>query len=220
MMRAQILGSVVMAAFFAGAVGCNRTADESVMRDDTIVTETASGTTSSADSVSGTTANDPATAPNTMDNSGAVPPTDTNAASGDTAASGATTTTTTETKSKKATKKKHHDKKAHKGAWHQQHQSSDEYVYEDNSVLTDDNAVYGQTDIFTEDETVSGTTLGASTAAYDDGGLSPFAQEPTSRIGANIGSNQITGKDKSISSLEDASVFQDPIAQERDRLNK
>lgn len=198
-----------MAAFFAGAAGCNRTADESVMRDETIVTET-----TTSDTTSGTTsANDPATQPETLANTGAVPPTDATM-------NGANETSAAETKSKKTTTKKHHGKKHHKahkdGAWNDRRSEDvDVYVYEDNSALTpEDEMVFG-----TEDDTVSGTTVGASTAAIDTG-LSPFTQEPASRIPLQIGSGQITGKDKSVSSLEGASLFQDPSASERDRMNR
>lgn len=203
----QILGSMVMAAFFAGAVGCNRTADESVIRNDSYTTETTTSGT--------TTANDPATAPDTLANTGAVPPTD--------ATMNEAGTTTTETKTTKKATKKHHGKK-HKaksahgdGAWNER-RDTDVYVYDDNSAIVrdEDDLVLGD-DLYV-DETVSGTTLGAST--YYNGSLSPFAQEPASRIPLQIGSGQITGKDKSVSALEGASLFQDPSASERDRLNQ
>lgn len=210
----QILGSVVMAAFFAGSVGCNRTGDESIMRDETIVTEsTSSGTT---------TANDPATSPDTLANTGAVPPTDATMTKEE--------STTDKKMSKKTTTKKHHEKKHHgdhkehhkdhkDGAWNDSRsRDTDVYVYEDNRAVieNEDDLIFGEDSY----DTVSGTTLGASTSNVDLGGLSPFAQEPASRIPLQIGSGQMTGKDKSVSSVEGASLFQEPSASERDRLNR
>lgn len=60
------------------------------------------------------------------------------------------------------------------------------------------------------DETVSGTTQAPMNFRED--GLSPFAQEPFSRIPATIGSGQLTGKDKSTTFLDGPSLFQDPSA--------
>ncbi|RYZ68769.1 MAG: hypothetical protein EOP05_15880, partial [Proteobacteria bacterium] len=209
-MNKQILGSMVMAAFFAGAVGCNRTADESVIRNDTIVTET------TADTVSGvTSANDPATSPETLNTTGAVPPIEASQTSSKVDTTTDTTTTeTTKKSSKKHQGKKH--KKTHDGAWispSDQRRSSqaniDQYAMDDNSALiAEDDLVLGQDDFYADD-TVSGMTMGAD--AYRSG-LSPFIQEPASRLPLQIGSTSITGKDKSVSSLEGPSLFQEATA--------
>lgn len=181
-MKTQILGSMVMAAFFAGAVGCNRTADEATLRNDTIVTEsTTSGTTSGASSSAPgvTTANDPETSPQTLNTTGAVPPIE--------ASKDAATTETTKKTSKKHDGKHHgkKHKKHHDGADSRSSREIDRYAVEENSALTrEDDLVLGSDDFYAEDSSyaegsASGMTSGPATY---DGDLSPFNQEPASAI--------------------------------------
>lgn len=191
-------------------VGCTNSSDRAVTTD-TTTTTTTSNTTLAADDT-----------PKTLDTTGEVPP-----AAADQGASSTDTSTKTETKTTKHMK--HKAKKAHKKAkeaaavWVPSepvvsNQRQDDSYYYNSEDMAQSN---GSTDVSEQyDDAYSSTYSGMTTApdVYRETGLSPFAQEPNSRIPAQIGSGQLTGEDKSTTILEGPSLFQDPSALGRDLI--
>ncbi len=180
-------------------------------------TSTTSSTTAPADSTYSNTTIAADDTPKTLDTTGAVPPAPADTATGSEMSESSTTTETKTTK-----KMKHKAKKAHKkhSAWVAPAPAKD-----DVAVFEEEDTVYGPGYVVDdsmdvsdqyENETVSATTMAPET--YRETGLSPFAQEPNSRMPKQIGSGQLTGEDKSTTILEGPSLFQDPSALGRDLI--
>ena len=101
----------------------------------------------------------------------------------------------------------------------------DSYFY-DSELATKDSGMIdpsqnaGAVDATHDFDSVSGSVSGTTQApmTYREDGLSPFAQEPFSRIPATVGSGQLTGEDKSTTILDGPSLFQDPSALGRDLI--
>lgn len=198
----HLTGAVLATLACASFVGCTRTADREVMNsvpDQTTMSGTSSGTTVAA--------NDESAPPTTMDNTGAVPP----AAADESAMKSESSTTT---KSTKHMKSKHKAERVHKK--HSAGVAPAPALDEDAYAYRDDDATNGALVSPDDDDTVSATTMAPS---WGETGLSPFAQEPGSRIPTQIGSGQITGEDKSTTILDGPSLFQDPAALGRSLLH-
>jgi|GEM_PF-6021033 len=237
----HLTGTVLATLACVAFVGCTKSYDRGGTTSDTT---TRMNTTTSApvvDTSTQSTASNTTVAaddtPKTMDNTGEVPPAAADAGA-PAAENSATSTTTTE---KKTTKHmKHKAKKAHRKAakdaaivTHPEPSVANEDRYDRSYDYSHDHDAYDRDardrdahdrDAYDHDaavsdrydNTVSGTTVAPD--VYRETGLSPFAQEPNSRIPAQIGSGQLTGEDKSTTVLEGPNLFQDPSALGRDLI--
>lgn len=221
----HLTGSVLAVLACASFVGCSRNNDATVMNDRNVPVETttsASSVDTSSDTSSGTTLAANETTPATLDNTGSVPP-----APADEAAMGAPASNESAApkKAAKHSKGKHKAKKHHKAhsAAIEASPVQDAYVY-DSTIDTSDEAMIGTdrdlaavdaSQDYSDEGTESGVTTNAPMSYYETG-LSPFAQEPGSRIPTQIGSGQLTGEDRSTTVLDGPSLFQDPSALGRD----
>jgi hypothetical protein len=215
--NSKLTSTVLTALACVAFVGCSDSAtrDTSSRMDSTV-----SNTTIAADDT-----------PKTLDTTGSVPPAaaDTSAASESATSTRESTATTTDSKAaakrnaKKAHRRNHSARHAHAKRSHEVALNRDDArVYDNNTynndvVTTDNNTntmdVSHQDDI----QTTSGVTTAPDT--YRETGLSPFAQEPNSRMPIQIGSGQLTGEDKSTTVLEGPSLFQDPSALGRELIH-
>ena len=215
----SLTGTVLAALACVAFVGCTDSSDRAATTSST----TSSTTTAPVDSTVSNTTIAADDTPKTLDTTGEVPPAAADTASGSDSAMPADSSTTSETKTTK--KMKHKAKKAHKkhSAWvaptpvindSVATNSDDDFSY-DNDVAVTETESMDVSDQY-HDETLSGSTMAPET--YRETGLSPFAQEPNSRMPKQIGSGQLTGEDKSTTVLEGPSLFQDPAALGRDLI--
>jgi hypothetical protein len=216
----QLAGTVLAALACVAFAGCT---------DSTTRTVTDTTTTSSHTTLAAGDTND------VLDSNAEVPPAPSETSTGMTASGeSATSATSTTTRTKTTKMKKHKAKKAHKkahSAWVPPapasddalaaHSDDDVYVYDSDFAETEDvgpmDAIEPYQDPYRNDETISGVTRAPT--FYREDGLSPFAQEPNSRMPKQIGSGQLTGEDKSTTVLEGPSLFQDPSALGRDLIH-
>lgn len=216
----HLTGAVIATLACASLIGCSRDNDRVVVRDASVPPlATSNNTYANNETTSNTTiaANEEA-APPAMDES---MPADSSSANS--AASTSTTSTTTRTETRKAK----HGKAKHKAKKHRKHDSAMIDHSQDQvraPIIENNNNVYDSTrdrDVAAVDATQDyrndnkGTESGVtsnSPVSYYENGLSPFAQEPASRIPTQIGSGQMTGEDRSTTILDGPSLFQDPSA--------
>ncbi len=201
------LAALACASFAA----CSRNADQTyVSRDRSLLApplasnDTASNTTFSNTTVA---ANDES-----------MPAADTSApAVGPDDSATKTDSSTTTTKTTKHTKSKHKAKKHHAKHGSAMAAPRDRAVIYDEPAVattTTETQINGSVDARRDyDDTISATTMAAP--GWRETGLSPFAQEPASRIPAQIGSGQITGEDRSATLFDKSGPFADPAAVER-----
>lgn len=217
----QLAGTVLAALACVAFAGCTDSTDRTMTRTTTSTTTTAPATVSNTTLAAGDTTD-------VLDSNAEVPPAPSDTSTGMTATGESATSTTTQTKTTKV--KKHKAKKAHKkahSAWVPPapasddalaaHSDDDDYVYDSDFAETRDLGTMDVTDQYRDKETVSGVTQAPT--FYREDGLSPFAQEPNSRMPKQIGSGQMTGEDKSTTVLEGPSLFQDPSALGRDLIH-
>ena len=216
-----VLAALTCASFAA----CSRNTDQStVSRDPSLQAPplaSASGTSRSVNDTSSSTtvaANDDSM-PAADANPPPVGPSDEQLK---TAPHETTTKTTKHTKSKHKVSKKHHPKHSAMNAPRRRQALApqdraviyDEPVVATTTTDTQNNAAVNARSDY--DDTVSATTMAAP--EWRETGLSPFAQEPASRIPAQIGTGQITGEDRSATIFDKSGFFADPAAQERDLI--